>query len=1019
MRTAMSWLGRATCSLALISTLGTVQLGCRSEPTPADLTSLRRSGAVSFLCIGPDREPAPLTACALGDINDDGGIDVGPTGYDIHALVTQTTSAEVAVINISGTDSDGDSSAKVLDVDVTNPGITPLRVGGQPIGVATTPGGSASFVSIAEPGKPGIFGLPTRCIFAPAPDETRRDLTTWPACRLPSSPGEMRVLVAPEDASSAVESACEGDPSDTTDAQRDAECGVDLGKETYQPGRRKLVVALPLEGKLVVLDAQELLDRPAGSYEDCRIEAELSLGGEVPAGLVQPLPDDLVTEDSDSMTYPALAGQYEPHPAGMDLFNGVLAIADRQAPLIHIVDATNPCELRELEPLYTASFSSPERVVTTSRVAISPVTQAGEQFIYAVDEVGEEMASIIPFDISKAAQSRLPLLRSGAPLLPFEPPDRVTFGSAVKDVAFAQLDLPVSDPVLGQSVTKIMCDPDPELRDDALGARYRRSSDSAGASPGVLRGTFAYALLSDGRAMIVDIEDYDAACRRPTTVNPRSETDFRGCRNDDDQVEYYTEDQTEFGVPTVSAEASCRVVVPHRSRAGRFFETAEGGSIQAPAIRSFARLTRYDRGLPVSRLIAEGKENPILLGVPFDAPDGGSEPAQVYVGSSLLRTDDPRNLLVINPNLAERAVPVLPFYEPRAYPSSEVVNAVFDGDVDRERSSGRFAEPQGGKSLFTDATGSFCARGMHDRRLAEDMGRERFGLKSGSLERFVDRHTDYLQITNLLFDESDPYWSNAGASCEEGEGGEFSRGYELCDSVFRIGDTDDLVTERDFEIVEATDDALTLAPRGETNAGRANARLRLARCCFPNGIRYKLRAGNQWVVSGTATGFQHPVIVDETDGDRSCVFDPSPLASYQWGRAFEISNNNCEVTDPTAPRACGVGPRTSRDVVCTYDGSSGAVELGGTASECIFSTLTKRFAIYRGLIPTARDSTFSMEVIGGFQGFGISLTSNSSTVLPVSISEVGSLPLLGVVDSQNNGLVVLDLLSSRVAQAFF
>lgn len=1007
--------GRSLSFALLLVLVGSLQLSCRSKPTPQDLTSLRRSGAVTFLCVGTDRKPAALSECALGDINEEGGIDVGPPGYDLLALVTQTRSAEVAVINTSATGSGGDSLGKVLDVDVTNPGVTPLRVGAQPVGIATTPGSSASFVTVAEPGKEGIFALPTRCIFAPTEDETRRDLTTWPACRLPSTPGDVRVIV---DAAAEGDGFCRGAPPASSSGE-EHECSVDLADEVHQPGRRKLVVALPFEGKLVVIDAQELLDRPPGSYQDCFIEAELPLTGLVPGGLEQPLPDDLASEGVDTMDYPELAGDYQPRPAGMDWFNGVLAVADRAAPLIHMVDVRNPCELREFEPLYTASFASPARVVTTSKVAISPVTKRGEQFLYAVDDVGEEMASIIPFDISATSASRLPLLRPGAPLLPFEPPDRLSFAAAVKDVAFAQLDLPVSDPVVGQSITKVECDPNPNLSDDALSAQYRRSSDTIGASPGVLRGTFAYALLSDGRVMVIDIEDYDAACRRPIQLNPLGQPDFRGCFNDDERFDYYTDDQTETGSPTVSDEASCRVFVPHRTRSGRYFETNEGGSIQAPAVRSFVRLTRFDRTLPMTRQVGEGKKNPILLGVPFEAPDGGTVPAQVYVGSTLMRTDDIKDPLVIDPNVAERSLPVLPFIEPRAYPTSEVVNIVYEGDIDRERGAGEIFEPSGGVSRFEDAVGSFCGRGVQGRELTEEMGRERFNLSSGSLERFVARHTDYLQITNLLLDEDDVYWSNAGASCGDDGSGTASSGYELCDSVFRIGDTDDLAEGRDFEIVSARDDELLITPRGDLSETRANERLNLARCCFPGAISYRIRAGNQWAVVGAGTGFQHPVIADESAEERTCIYDPSPLSAYQWGRAFEVSNLNCTSTNSSSPDACGVGPRTTDDVVCSYDASTGGVSLRGAASECIFSSLTKRFVIYRGLEPSSRDSTFAMEVVGGFEGLGIPVTANSSNVLPMAIAEVENLPILGVVDSQNNGLVVLDLLSSRVAQSFY
>ena len=998
--------------------LSLVAIGCAPDPKPADLTSLRRSGEASFFCLGPDGTGVPVRDCATGDFASDGAVTVGTPGHQLHALVTQTVSAEVAVIRVTGVDSRGDSDGEVLDVDPTNPGVTPLRVGAQPVDITTTPGGLASFVTVAETGKEGIFALPTSCVFAPKPTETRRDLTTWPACRLSSKPGSIEVLV--DRGATSTKEYCGTGPSGTAEYGTDAdECRVDLSKEKFEQGRRKLIVSLPLEGKLVVLDAQELLNRRQGTYDDCHIEAEITLKATVPEGILQPLPPDLIEDNKVSVEYPDIAGDYESHPAGMDTYGDLLAIADRGAPLIHLLDARDPCQLVELEPLYATSYNSPARKVTTSRVAISPVTKAGEQFVYAIDEVGDELSDIIPFDVSSGSISRLPLLRSGSPLLPFEAPDRLSFGAAVKDVAFAQLDRPLSEPVLGQSFSDITCDPNPNLSQSAVGAQYRPSSDEVGAGPSVLRGTFAYALLSSGRLSVIDIEDYDAPCRRPRTLNPSSTPDFRGCFNDDARFDYYTSDQSLNGSPTVSDEVSCRTVVPHRSRSARFFETVEGSAIQAPSLQSYAGLSRHGRTLTVSRLTKEGKKNPILLGVDFESPTGTRAAAQVYLGTTLLTADDLNSPLVINPNVSERAITVLPFYEPRAYPTSETFTVAFEGDLDRLRSTGKLDEPNDGLVRFTDQARHFCGRGVQDQALTRTMGVEKFGLGEGALDRFVERHTDYIQITNLLLDESDAYWKNAGGMCGEGLNSSVGRGYALCDSVFRIGDTDDLASRRDFSVVSASDDSLILTPRGESDPAAAQAQLELMACCFPTTIEYRIRAGNQWIVRGSGTGFQHPVIVDESSDHLACIFDPSPRAKYLSGRAFEVSNNNCDNVSPDDPQACGVGPRTRDDVVCSYDADSGPVQVGGQASACIFNSLNRRFVVYRGLTPSTRDMAFSGEIVGGFDGFSISLTSNSSNILPVSLNGAYGVPLFGVVDSQNNGLSIIDLLNSQIAQNFY
>lgn len=1003
-----------------VAALGTT--GCGSEPEAEDLTSLRRNGEVTFLCIDSEGNGTAMVDCPQGRRTRDNGLTVGKPLHNIYALITQTLSAEVAVVRVTGSDSRNYADGKVLDVDPASPGVTPLRVGAQPEGIVTTPGGKASFVTVAEPGREGVFGIPTSCMFAPKNGETRRDLTTWPACRLPSRPGKAVVLVDQD----SKRSYCAAPPdASIARANADSECLTDLSEEKLSPGRRKLVVSLPEEGKLVVLDAQELLDRQRGSYEPCHIEAEVPLRSNIPTKLVQPLPPDLVSDETGFVReYPEIAGEYEPSPAGMDMLDDLLLVADRAGPLVHVLDAADPCDLSEQEPLVATSFSNPSRVVTTSRVAVSPLTQDSRRFVYALDEQGDELASVMVFDVSAGASSRLPLIREGSALISFEAPDRLEFSAAVKDVGFAKLDDPYIDPITGESVTGVHCNPDPGISQDAIEALYRPSSDEAGARPFQLRGLFGYALLSSGRLVVVDVEDFDADCRRPISVNVSSEPDFRGCQSDDNIAGFYTVDREESGSPTVTNEASCRVVVPHRPRSGLPIINEEGEAVQAPSLRGFARLTLRERGLSHSRATEEGKRRPILLGVDFEGPGGRApEPAFVYVGSTKYSKDDPTEPLVLDPHVAERSAPVLPFIEPRAYPSDEVVSVSYEGDIDRERLTGRLTAPDAqGVMDLSDDSGHFCDRGVQGRRLATAVGEERFGLTSGALERFATRYGDYVQVTNVLFDEGDPYWQSAGQSCGD-TGSTFSgESYALCASVFGGGEEDELNPARDFAIVNGFDDRLEIAPRFANRPQLAQDTAALLSCCFPGPIHYRVRAGHQWVVRGEASGFEHRVVASSAP-DGSCALDRTPLTQYQQGRAFELASTTCESTDD-ADAGCSVGLWRAEDVVCAYDSNpgddgSGAVRVGGPGSECIFDGLNRRFAIYRGLESSTRGMTFSFQVAGGFRGMVISLAGSSPAILPVSMTVVPDFGAMGVVDSQNQGLMLVDLPNSRVAARFF
>ena len=65
--------------------------------------------------------------------------------------------------------------------------------------------------------------------------------------------------------------------------------------------------------------------------------------------------------------------------------------------------------------------------------------------------------------------------------------------------------------------------------------------------------------------------------------------------------------------------------------------------------------------------------------------------------------------------------------------------------------------------------------------------------------------------------------------------------------------------------------------------------------------------------------------------------------------------------------------------------------------------------------------TFAVEVSGGFVSSGISLTQDTgtTTLLPVSMGLVPFFGQIGVVDSQNRGLIMVDLRTAGVAATFF
>ncbi len=1025
-------MGRSSVALRYVSVfgLGASLVACQEAPEQAPIRSLRASGETTFICVGPDGQGRPLIDCPQGPTLDDGGLTVAAPGNELVALVTQTASAEVAVVRVTG-QSDGSSIAGVVDVDPSNPGVTPLRVGTGPGDIVTTPGGVASFVGVAAAGRNGIFALPTTCIGAPQelPDGTMepgRDLTTWAACQLPSAPGDITVLIDPANAAGEVRESCDGpyvsEVSEPADGAANREgCQADLSQETLVPGRRKLAVALPDLGKIVVLDAQRLLDRQPGSFGDCEIESVVTLQAQPPASVEQTLPSDLVVDNCTAPTIDySLSGTFESRPAGMASAGKRLFVADQGAPLVHVLDVADPCTITETEPVVPTSLLSPQRIVTTNRVAVSPVTTQGQQFVYAIDELGEDasrlgdnVASVMVFDVSVGQTQRTPLVRPDSALMPFEPPDRIECAAAAKDVTFALNDEPLADLVTGEAVTGTRCDPDPNVSTNSPAARYRNSSNfDSGAGPNNLRGVFGFVLLSSGRVAVIDVDDFDAACRRPRSTNQSSLDDFRGCASDPAEPEFYTLDGQLNSPPTVTDEVTCRVVEQHRARSADVILTSSSGvGIGAPSLRALPRLAQSGRGLSVSRQTEEGRNNPILLGVDFENPNGGVPlPARAFVGTNLLVRGDGPDSLVIDPSKAEQGSMVLPWLEPRAYPRSEQTTVTFEGPLAPQQQTGFLTV--GAADVLEDQSAFYCDMGVQDLELTADVGREQFGLSGGALERFTARHTDYVQITNDLLPTDDSYWNGDGASCGGGVG------RSACLATFAdVDDDEDLPTTRDFAVLEAYQDRLVIGPR----AGQEDLS-ELLSCCFPEALEYRVRAGTQWVVRGSVSGFNHTV---HTGADDRCVRDCSPWRSAQQGRAFEISGiQTCDAAAADTDPACSVGPRTDEDVVCFTDQSRGPVEPGGPASACIFDGLTARFAVYRGLEPSERDMTYAVDVQGGFAAQAMSLTNQTSIILPVSIEPIPGWSQLAVVDSQDRGLMLLGLRSINggapgLRQSFF
>ncbi|HEX2873737.1 MAG TPA: hypothetical protein VHP33_20920 [Polyangiaceae bacterium] len=1001
----------------------TLLCNCSEQEVVAELRSLSGSEDAVFVCRDEAGLGHPYSDCPDRNTTDDTN---AAKKLSVYALVSQTVTDEIAVVDVT--------RGKVVDVDPARPGFGFLRVGGRPISMAATPGGRATFVATGDVGRNGIFALPTSCLDAPESGQVERDLTTWPACRLDETPGEISVMIEPfADADPQLSSnTLPGDQKCRNDAYGDADapssgntCQADLRDEGGGEGRRKLVVALPDSGQLAIIDAQELLNLPAGTFPRCPIEARVNLQVDVPQGVAQVLPADLTGNllepgmacSEVAMPMAPTPAKRFPQPAGIAVSDNRLYVADQAAPVVHVLDTSSVCGMTELPPLLPQSLREPGRVVTTRRVAVSPLTPAGQRFAYAIDAEDQPGASVMVFDVSPGSTDRTPLVRSGSPELPNEKPDRLAIGSSARDVTFAYRDIPYVDPATGVAQFGTACNPDTTADAASPGALARTSLDfSTGARPGLLRGLFGFILLTNGAIAIVDVDDFDAACRRPVSTNTDPVPDFRGCANDlsSEPFSVATNDggTNEYlgNKRFVTGEVSCRVVQPHRFRSSRFALNDSSVGVRAPSLRDFPRLS-----VPASVAAGDPTNRPRLLAVPFVGSKGATIVSEVFVGSTRYTTaasggDD---AIATSPNdrssevLQTQNTVILPPLEPRSYAAEDTVTVTYEGSYAGERASG-LLQLKGNELRLEDASLSFCGAGVYDIATMKAYAMAELGVADAAqADVFAGEHADYVQLTTALPSETDTYWKELAAD-------KTNPTRDTCLGLFGAQDVEPLLAARDFRVEAAFADHLLLTPR---LAGDVTPEL--VTKCFPTAQKYRLRTGKHWALVHSAFGFRHDVVAK---GDKNqCVRSCDPLRKWSRGRVFEISSVNeqdhCRAADdPGEPLDLRVGCATDLDVACVYDQAPDAATRPGVApsdaaAACVFNGLNDRFALYRGRLPSERDSVFTWRTTGGFTPLVMSLTSatSSSVVAPQSIQFLQQPEQMAVVDGASQGLSLFSL----------
>ena len=168
--------------------------------------------------------------------------------------------------------------------------------------------------------------------------------------------------------------------------------------------------------------------------------------------------------------------------------------------------------------LIATSSDDPTRIVTTRQLALSPLTLNLKRYLYAIDDAD---GSVMVFDVSDDSDT-----------LSFEARLTTTWRSRPHPFPGAHStrghrSTPKRrDRQHHGATTPVLCDADPDST--GPGTAYQTSDNyGEGAGPQRLRGVLAFAVLTSGDVVVIDVEDYDAPCRGP--AHPSA---ARGCANE-------------------------------------------------------------------------------------------------------------------------------------------------------------------------------------------------------------------------------------------------------------------------------------------------------------------------------------------------------------------------------------------------------------------------------------------------------------------------------------------------------
>jgi hypothetical protein len=1126
---ARSWglAGAAVGATALALALALTGTSCQSTPTAVPLRTFDEPQKVAAVCLSvydslgnalPLAVPQPLEACPPLAPN-----TTATTSFQNHmfALVTQFGRGQLGAVDLT--------AGSVIDENRSTPGVNFINVGAGPTDVKVSPDAELTFVSTAFVHNFGIFAIPNAHLLGDwlgdaAAGAVPLGISDLRACSLPQAPVALGIVplsstdpTVPPYAIVAALSSSDGtpagvvtiDPRPLMDAPGGPGAPPQLAKGIF--GNCILLGSTVTLTSAVPAVTPGVATWPDGvPYAD----AAANLAAEPPLGPSPSCsaPGDAGASDSGvADAAPSFAPPPPPpRPTSLVVRDDapVIYVADGSLPLIHVFQLAAAGGVQEVAQYVATSVVNPSKALSVGQIALSPVTSDLRRYLYAIDGTD---STLMVFDATApipTAATATPLRRPHAVLDPFVAPDRIALSAPVSAIAFASHDWPVVPPQVcnhgggcvpnGNTVnayTGLLCNPNLNALadggggfvDGGFGGYYRADFASTIQPQGIggvtsfpnrLRGVFAFATLSNGNLIAIDVDDWDAPCRRPDpmaiagSIGGALPTGMPGVlalpqpppTGPDDLDPYhapYTVPFAATGAPGaayqvsgVTEEQFFPVSAPNRVRSSVLLRADPASGNHTPNLVENPQL--FDS---TGAAFAASGGTPPFIG-PTALDPGFIDPTTITNATAA----DPQGFISSNPSLensVDQSLPdaggLLPLANttPRVRvsfddPTTQIDqnwNVTYEGTlpsanglVSNLYSTDGYLSLTLSPSLQLDGGGSngalFCARGIED----WSVGQQRVAAYAAALTaeglapdpRRSSFTGDYIEITDDLLPSTDLYWQRSeGEDCwdgvVQGDAGSVASNasvrYNFCLQTFGTQANADTTYSRDFPIVRATDNALTLGrfgwPEGtqEQTTNRTIVGphpsnpfwLKRAACCFHKQVTFKVRAGGEWLAVGDVVGLLHHNGVDPATGACMPRCD-DPDKALLNARTIEVPPGSCPFlgqsmssTSPLIPRN---SPLAMRNPMFSFVMWAGCPSMAIDPDDAGVHTFT------------ARDLAWKFQMRGGFSPISVNLGGTTGVpVSPQSMLYIAPFGQMAIVDGADQGLLMIDLNTIGLAHA--